>query len=91
VYPEDVGDQPLVEELAALALRSWKACGCRGYARVDVRLDSLGRPRILEVNTNPCLSADAGFMAAAARAGLTPGTVVERLLAAAGRKVEVYP
>lgn len=91
VYPEDVADRPLVAELAALALRSWAVCGCRGYARVDIRLDHLGQPRVLEVNANPCLSADAGFMVAASRAGLTPGSVVERLLTAAGRRVEVHP
>jgi len=44
--------------------------GLRGYARVDFRVDAQGRPWILEINANPCLSPDAGFAAALARAGI---------------------
>ena len=54
-----------------------------GYARVDLRLDEAGVPVILEVNTNPCLSADAGFVAAAREAGLAPADLVARILEAA--------
>ena len=39
----------------------WHLFGLRGYARVDFRVDGDGRPWILEVNANPCLSPDAGF------------------------------
>src|SRR6185295_11175581 len=47
---------------------------------VDLRLDEHGEPCILEVNANPCLAADAGFMAAAAQADLTAAEVVRRIL-----------
>jgi len=66
--------------LKDLALRCWKAFGLAGYARVDFRVDGAGRPWILEINTNPCLSPDAGFVAAAARAGLCFDDVVLRIL-----------
>jgi len=49
-----------------------------------VRADEDGRPCVLEVNSNPCLSADAGYMAAASAARLTPGEVVSRILDATG-------
>lgn len=64
------GDHPLLAELQALALQCWRLFGLRGYARVDFRVDERGRPWILEINANPCLSPDAGFAAALARAGL---------------------
>lgn len=75
-------DRDLVAELRRLASATWRTFGLRGYARVDFRVDSAGRPLIIEINANPCLSADAGFMAAAGRAGLTQADVVGRIVAA---------
>ena len=78
-----VRDAALLGELKALALRCWQLFGLRDYARVDLRVDARGRPRVLEVNANPCLSADAGFVAAAGRAGLTQVDVVASIVARA--------
>jgi D-alanine-D-alanine ligase len=75
-------DRPLLTRLDAAALDCWKLFGLRGYARVDFRVDERGRPWVLEVNTNPCLSADAGFAAAVARGGLSFSEAVRRILAA---------
>lgn len=74
-------DAGLVAELRELALRCWDVFGLRGWARVDFRVDAAGRPWILEVNTNPCLSPDAGFAAAVAEAGLTFEDAVVRIVA----------
>ncbi|RJX35015.1 MAG: D-alanine--D-alanine ligase [Desulfarculus sp.] len=74
-------DQALLGELGGLARRCWGLFGLRGWARVDFRVDRAGRPFILEVNANPCLAADAGFMAAAQRAGLDQAAVAGRILA----------
>lgn len=72
----------LADELERLARAAWDACGVRGYARVDLRLDEHGTPCVLEVNANPCIAADSGFVAAAAEAGLDAAAVVARVLAA---------
>ena len=72
-------DAPLLAHLKEMALRCWKLFDLRGYARVDFRVDREGRPWILEVNANPCLSPDAGFSAAALRAGLTFPDVLCRI------------
>ena len=77
-FPDKDGE--LLESLRQLALRCWQLFELRGYARVDFRVDLQGRPWVLEVNTNPCLSPDAGFLAAAARAGLSPTDVIRRIV-----------
>lgn len=64
-------DRRLLKELKSLALSCWKLFELSGYARVDFRVDRLGRPWILEVNANPCLTPDAGFAAALQQAGLS--------------------
>lgn len=78
------GDEPvLAAELKRLAVASWALFGLFGYARVDFRVDGAGRPFILEVNVNPCLSPDAGFAAAASEAGLAYADMVSRIIDAA--------
>jgi D-alanine-D-alanine ligase-like ATP-grasp enzyme/GNAT superfamily N-acetyltransferase len=79
-FPENPADAPLLERAGELARAAWRIFGLRGYARVDLRLDAEGETRILEVNANPCLAADGGFMAAAEKAGLSAREVVQRIL-----------
>ena len=85
-FPEH--DRPLVEDLKRLALDCWRLFGLQGYVRVDFRVDLAGRPWILEINTNPCLSPDAGYAAALAEAGLEYDDAIRRIVekAVAGRE-----
>jgi D-alanine-D-alanine ligase len=71
----------LLATLADLGRACWDLFELRGYARVDFRVDQSGRPWVLEINANPCIAPDAGFMAAAAQAGLTIDEVVARIIA----------
>ena len=41
---------PQVRETEAVALRAWRALGCRDGGRLDVRCDKSGRPNFIEVN-----------------------------------------
>ena len=70
----------LLARLQHLAGACWRLFGLRGYARVDFRVDRQGQPWILEINANPCLSPDAGFVAAAGRAGLSYEAMLQRIL-----------
>jgi D-alanine-D-alanine ligase len=63
-------DEPLLRRLNELSIECWRLFDLCGYARVDFRVDSAGQPWILEINTNPCTSPDAGFAAALEQAGI---------------------
>jgi ribosomal protein S18 acetylase RimI-like enzyme len=80
-FPE--AEPALLLRLQDLALAAWRVFGLCGYARLDFRLDAHGAPQVMDVNANPCLAPDAGFAAAAARAGLDYDALAGRVLAAA--------
>jgi len=73
-------DADLVERLKEIGRRCWNLFGLRGYARVDFRVDSQGRPWVLEINANPCLSPDAGFAAALDHAGIKYSEAIDDIL-----------
>ncbi len=79
-------DRPLLRRLEVLALRSWDLFGLSGYARVDFRVDAQGRPWVLEINANPCLSPDAGFAAALKEAGISYIEAISHILVSAVKK-----
>jgi len=77
-FPES--DKPLLEMLRRISRQCWDLFELRGYARVDFRVDREGRPWVLELNTNPCISPDSGFYAAAERSGIPIPQVVKRII-----------
>jgi D-alanine-D-alanine ligase len=87
-FAEGGEEGPLLEALTKMAIDCWDLFSLRGYARVDFRVDEEGTPWVLEVNTNPCLSPDAGFAAALAQAGIPFVEAVERILGEAIRIVD---
>ena len=54
-------------QLQALALRAFRALGCRGWGRVDFICDATGAPWLIEVNTVPGMT-DHSLVPMAARA-----------------------
>ncbi len=79
VCPAQV-DPELSARIVSTARRAWTAIGCRGYARVDMRVSDGGVPYVLEVNCNPDISPDAGFFREARVAGYTYQDMVVRIL-----------
>jgi D-alanine-D-alanine ligase len=81
----------LAQRAAELARACWDLFALDGYARVDLRIDESGRPWVLEINANPCLSPDAGFAAALAQAGIAYGDAIGWLVSDALRRVARPP
>lgn len=77
-FPE--AENALLDEIRRLTKKCWEIFSLRGWARVDFRVDNDGRPWILEINTNPCLSPDAGFAAALARANIPFEEAIRRIV-----------
>jgi len=77
----------LESEIAAAALGAFHALGCRDWARIDVRLDSRGRPNVLEVNALPGILPDpeqnSCYPKAARAAGMDYSTMIVAVLEAA--------
>ncbi len=86
VDPDEAKDGALLKELSRLALSAWEALGLAGYARVDFRVDTEGRPFILEANANPCLTPGAGMAVTAERAGLNYAEMIGRIVRAGLRR-----
>ena len=78
IYP--ASDEPLLHRLSEFALECWRLFGLAGYARIDFRCDSENNPWILEVNTNPSISPEAGFAAALEEAGIGYDGGIQRIL-----------
>jgi D-alanine-D-alanine ligase len=81
-------DAPLLQQLEKMARRCWQVFELDGYARVDFRVDNHGKPWILEINTNPCLSPDAGFAAALKQSGVSFTEAVGRIVSTVLRRNE---
>ncbi len=93
--PEDLATQArcpaevapeLGRAIADVALRAFKALGCRDYARVDMRIDCAERIYILEVNGNPDVGPHTGFSRALEAAGISFSTFVDRLVTTAAAR-----
>ena len=79
-------DLLLLEDLRVIAQKCWQIFGLRGYARVDVRVGNDHIPKVIEINANPCIAPESGFIAACKEAGLTETEVIRRIIEDAERK-----
>jgi D-alanine-D-alanine ligase len=84
-FDREKPDDDLYGKMEEISLRLWDIFRLRGYARVDFRVDEGGNPLVLEINANPCVTGDSGFVAAAGRAGLEHHEIVRNIINSAGR------
>ena len=70
VCPANLDEKTKIK-IERLALDAFYAMDCRDYARVDFRLSKNNTPYVIEVNPNPDISIDSGFIRSAGKAGIT--------------------
>ena len=73
-------DHETEREIQALAGRAFEVLGGQGWGRVDLMLDSQGRPWFIDANTTPGMTSHSLVPKAAAEAGLDFDQLVWRIL-----------
>lgn len=79
-FDKSDNNEPLYEQLVKITKKCYSNLGNKGYLRVDFRVDNSNNPYVLEINTNPCISDDAGFTAAAAVYGMNYDTMIDCII-----------
>ncbi|MEZ5925104.1 MAG: hypothetical protein R3D57_12055 [Hyphomicrobiaceae bacterium] len=87
----ETSEPDLAERLTAICQEVWRRFDLAGYARVDLRVGPGGDPQVIDINTNPCISPDAGFAAAGAEAGIAYDGLIARIVAAAVARTRRAP
>lgn len=77
--PAQIGNR-VATMLEEISVATFRACQCRDYARVDVRIDRSGQPFVLEINPNPSLGVCSSYVLAATTAGYNFSSLVNRIL-----------
>jgi len=78
-FPKNLSPK-LEKSLKETAIACWHLFGLNGYARIDSRIDSDENVYIIEINGNPCISPDGGFVAATREAGYPFTDVLQRII-----------
>ncbi|MFQ3459346.1 ATP-grasp domain-containing protein [Bradyrhizobium sp. UFLA01-814] len=79
ICPAQMGSE-LATMLRDLSVATFRACLGRDYARVDFRIDSSGRPFVLEINFCPSLNNTHSYVRAATTGGYSFSNLVNRIL-----------
>lgn len=73
-------DKSLLKKIKGICKKCWNIFGLRGYARIDFRVTKEKIPYVLEINANPCISPDAGFIKAAYKAGMDNEKIIKEII-----------
>ena len=84
--PADL-DEKTRAEMEAMALETYRAIGCRDYARVDIRMNAAGKPYVLEVNALPNLVPNTSSYAIMAnKAGIPFKDLIQEIMKIAAKR-----
>jgi D-alanine-D-alanine ligase len=73
-------DPKFRRHLKQISLDTFRACHCRDYARIDIRVDEAGAPYVLEINSMASLGFGGAYVLAADRAGYSFPALLNRIL-----------
>lgn len=79
-FPGEALGAELEKNLREAAIKCWHLFELKGYARVDARIDSDNNVYVIEINGNPCISPNGGFVAATRQGGYPFTTVLQRII-----------
>ncbi|MER9708414.1 ATP-grasp domain-containing protein [Mesorhizobium sp. M0204] len=79
ICPAQIGSG-LATVLRDISIATFRACQCRDYARVDIRIDRSGQPFVLEISANPGLTKGSSYCVAANTAGHSYSSLINRIL-----------
>ncbi|MER8634080.1 ATP-grasp domain-containing protein [Mesorhizobium opportunistum] len=79
ICPAQIGSG-LATVLRDISIATFRACKCRDYARVDIRIDRSGQPFVLEISANPSLTKGSSYCVAANTAGHSYSSLINRIL-----------
>jgi D-alanine-D-alanine ligase len=83
-------EDPVFKRVEALALRAWRALGCRDGGRVDIRCDENETPYFLEVNPLAGLHPDHSDLPIISKeVGIGYQGLIERILTSAKRRLDL--
>lgn len=83
--PAQISDE-LKKRLDEIAIAAYKACGCRDYSRVDIRVRG-DLPYVLEVNSNPDITTAGGFIRSSGVLGYDYPMTVAKILSFAAKRL----
>jgi D-alanine-D-alanine ligase len=83
-------DEQLEKKIKTIALKTFKILRCKDWSRIDIRLDSIGEPSIIEINPLPGVLPDptdnSCYPKAARTAGLSYEEMINNVLLAAAKR-----
>jgi D-alanine-D-alanine ligase len=79
VCPADL-PKSVARRVQQIAVKAFTIMGCRDYSRIDIRLGKDKKAYVLEVNPNPDLAPEVGFMRSAEEYGLSFGAALKQII-----------
>jgi D-alanine-D-alanine ligase len=79
-------DEALAHRIREAAKAAFRACECRDYARVDIRVGRSGSPHVVGITSIGILEQDGSFELAAKQAGYTFRDLICRIIEVARRR-----